>query len=78
MSTAELKKKLIGKIEGSEDENLLFEVYRLLELENENIAIYPLTNEQISVVRESQEQVKSGKFLNEQDANKEIDEWLGK
>jgi hypothetical protein len=78
MSTAELKKKLIGKITDSEDENLLLEVYRLLELENDALSIYPLTDEQISVVRESQQQVKSGKYLTNDDANKEIDEWLEK
>ena len=78
MSTAELKKKLIGKIADSEDENLLLEVYRLFELEKEQVALYPLSDEQISVVRESQQQVKDGKYLNEHDANKEIDEWFGK
>ncbi len=78
MSTAELKKKLIGKITDSDDENLLQEVYRLLELENEALALYPLSDEQISVVRESQEQIKKGKFLNNLDANKEIDEWFEK
>jgi len=78
MSTAELKKKLIGKIADSEDENLLLEVYRLFELEKEQVALYPLSDEQISVVRESQQQVKDGKYLNERDANKEIDEWFGK
>ncbi len=78
MSTAELKKKLIGKITDSDDENLLQEVYRLLELENEALALYPLSDEQISVVRESQEQIKKGKFINNLDANKEIDEWFEK
>jgi len=78
MSTTELKKKLIGKITDSDDENLLLEVYRLLDLDNEGTAIYPLSDEQISVVRESQEQVSKGNFMNENDANKEIDEWLGK
>ena len=78
MSTAELKKKLIGKIADSEDENLLLEVYRLFELEKEQVALYPLSDEQISVVRESQQQVKDGKYLNEHDANKEIDEWFVK
>ena len=78
MSTTELKKKLIGKITESNDENLLLEVYRLLELENENSILYPLTQEQISVVRESQEQVKKGNYLNNLDAGKEIDEWFEK
>jgi hypothetical protein len=78
MSTAELKKKLIGKITDTENENLLLEVYRLLEIEEGDLAIYKLTDEQISVVEESQQQIKKGKFLSDHDANKEIDEWFGK
>lgn len=78
MSTMELKQKLIGKITGTENEALLLEVYRLLEIDDEAEAIYPLTDEQISAVQESQQQIKDGKFLDEGDANKEIDEWLGK
>jgi len=76
MSTVELKKTLIGKITNSEDENLLLEVYRLLELENIDSTVYPLSDDQISVVRESQAQVKRGNFLSDHDANKEIEEWL--
>ena len=76
MSTSELKQKLIGKISGTENEVLLPEVYRVLQPEGGEVNIYPLSDEQISVVNESQQEIKKGKFLNEHDANKEIDEWL--
>jgi hypothetical protein len=78
MSTAELKKKLLEKIADSNNEELLLEVYQLLQIEDEAVGVYPLSEEQITVVRESQEQVKKGKFLTGDDADKEIDEWLGK
>jgi hypothetical protein len=78
MSTLELKKKLIASITESDNENLLLEVYHLLHLEDEDTLIYPLSEEQISIVQESQVQVKGGKFLTDDEANKEIDEWLGK
>jgi hypothetical protein len=75
MSTPELKKKLIGKITATDDEKLLQEVYRLLEISNYEFEPYELNEEQINVVQESQEDVKKGKFLPGDEADKEIDEW---
>jgi hypothetical protein len=78
MSTAELKSKLIDEIKGSDNEDLLLEMYRLIQIENGDVSIYPLTEDQISMVRESQAEVKAGKFLTDEEANKDIDKWLGK
>ena len=78
MSTAELKIKLINEIAESNNEDLLKEVYRLLEIEEGDVLPYPLSDEQISMVHEAQADVKRGNFLNEEDANKETDEWLGR
>ena len=78
MSTPELKKKLIGKISALEDEKLLQEVCRLLEMGEGDFELYKLSDEQINVVNESKEEVKKGNFLTDKDADKEIDEWLGK
>jgi predicted house-cleaning noncanonical NTP pyrophosphatase (MazG superfamily) len=78
MSTAELKTKLIQEIKASTDENLLLEVSRLFGIEQEVATEYPLSEEQITVVREAQEQVRKGKYLRNAEAEKEIDEWLGK
>jgi len=76
MSTTDLKRKIIEEINDLDNEDLLLEVYQLLEIENEGATLYPLSEDQISVVNESQEQVRKGKFINEADADKEIDEWL--
>jgi hypothetical protein len=46
--------------------------------QNDDSAIYPLTDEQISVVQESQRQVKNGNFLTDEEASKEINVWLDK
>lgn len=78
MSTAELKTKLIQEIKASTDEDLLLEVSRLFGIEQEVAREYPLSDEQITVVREAQEQVRKGKYLRNAEAEKEIDEWLGK
>jgi hypothetical protein len=78
MSTVELRKKLIEKIQKTENEVLLEEAYRLLELETEDIEIYKLTEEQRKAVSEGRLQIKNGKFLTDDQANNEIDEWLSK
>lgn len=78
MSTIELRKRLIDKIHKTKDERILEEAYRLLELETEDIEIYKLNLDQKEAISEAREQVKNGQFLTEDQANKEIDEWLNK
>lgn len=76
MSSAELKKRLIDKIQKTDNENLLEEAFRLLQLESEDIEVYKLSDEQKSAVNEAREQIKRGEFLTDDEANKQIDEWL--
>lgn len=76
MSTIELKKRLIDKIQKTENEGLLEEAYRLLELETSDIEIYKLSDNQKLIVEESRQQIKNGQFLADEQANNEIDEWL--
>ena len=78
MSTIELKKRLIDKIQKTENEGLLEEAYRLLELETSDIEIYKLSDNQKLIVEESRQQIKNGQFLTDKQANNEIDEWLNK
>ena len=78
MSTIELRKRLIDKIQKTDNENLLGEAYRLLELETEDIEVYKLTDDQRKAVNEARQQIKNGQFLTDEQANKETDEWLNK
>ncbi len=78
MSTIELRKKLIDKIKSTENHTLLEEALRLLALESDDSDIYDLSTHQISTVQEAQAQIKNGKLLTDDQANQEIDEWLGK
>ena len=78
MSTIELRKRLIDKIQKTENEELLQEAYRLLNLENDDAEIYALNTDQKIVINEAMQQIKNGQFITEQQANKEIDEWLSK
>jgi hypothetical protein len=78
MSTVELRKRLIDKIQKTENRNLLQEAYRLLEIDVEDIEVYKFSDDQKSVVNEAQQQIKSGKFLANDQSDKETDEWLNK
>ncbi|MCB0489050.1 MAG: hypothetical protein R2820_14615 [Cyclobacteriaceae bacterium] len=78
MSTTELRKKLIQKINTTEDQDILEEVFRLLEIEGEDISTYKLSEDQKNVVEESRGQIVSGKSFDNKAADDAIDEWLGK
>lgn len=78
MSTIELRKKVIEKISKTEDENLLGEVYRLLELEDETVEVYKLNSIQKRKISAGRQQIKKQQFLTEKEANKEISAWLKK
>jgi hypothetical protein len=62
MSTIELRKRLIDKIQKIDNEILLQEAYRLLELEMEDIEIYKLSDDQKKAVNEGRQQIKGGDF----------------
>jgi hypothetical protein len=77
MSTVELRKRLIEKIQKTQDDRILEEAFRLLELETtEDIEIYKLNDDQKKAISEARQKIKNGQFLTEEQSNKEIDEWL--
>jgi hypothetical protein len=77
MTTLELKQRLIGKINQSKNNEILEEMYRLI-VNEETDNIYELSDEQNRVVEEAQLQFKNGQFLTGEQADNEIEEWLGK
>jgi hypothetical protein len=53
MSTVEIKRKWIGKIDKIDDEYLLNEVNRLVDLETADLEIYQLNTEQKAAIEET-------------------------
>ena len=78
MTEIELKKRLIGKINKTKNNEILEEMYRLILNEETDNTVYELSSEQINAVEEAQKQFKNGKFLKNKQADKNIDEWLDK
>jgi hypothetical protein len=78
MTSIELKKRLINKINRTNNNEILEEMLRLISNEEADNSIYELSNDQNTAVEETQNQFKNGQFLQGGQADKNIDEWLGK
>ncbi len=78
MSTIELRKLLIEKIQLTDDDKLLEEASRLLEVEIVDSDIYILNDKQKMAIEEGRKQILKGEYLTDEESNKEIDEWLKK
>lgn len=71
-----MKKKLIDKIQSTEDTNILEEVYRILEMSSEEVDFVELTNEQKTSIDQGIADIENRRFLTHEDAKKEIEKWL--
>ena len=78
MKTFEIKEKLIKEINLSQNKNLLEELYRFLNLENEIQEEYLLNDDQNAAIAEARQQIKDGDFLSNKQADQEMEEWLSK
>ncbi|MCR9252594.1 MAG: hypothetical protein NXI20_19395 [bacterium] len=78
LGMGDLKEKLIKKILETTDPEVLKEMLKILDNQFDDKNIYQLTDDQKSVVNEAQEQIAKGEYLNNNEANQEIEKWLRK
>lgn len=78
MSSKELRKQLIEKIESLEDDKILEEVYRILEVGTQEVDVITLSPNQKSKIDKGLQDIEGGRFLTNDEANRDIDEWLKK
>jgi hypothetical protein len=78
MSLTELKEKLINSINTIEDDHLLYEMYRLLEPDQADPEVYKLSGPQRNAVAKGMEQINSGKFIENREADDMIELLLEK
>lgn len=71
----ELREKLIDKIKRVDDQHIIDEIYRLLNIDFDD-TVYETTGDQKKAIAEAREQIKSGETLSDQEANEEIRKWL--
>jgi hypothetical protein len=78
MSKTALKKELISRIEAMEDEGVLEEVYRILGINSGTIENVVLTSYQQSAIDAGLNDIELGNTLTDDEANREIEQWLKK
>jgi len=78
MITGEMRQQLIEKIKTTKDINILEEVYRILEVGTIETDEIVLSQEQKNLIDEGLSDIENGNYLSDEDANKEIEEWLRK
>ena len=76
MKTTDIKKRLIDEITSLDNRELLEELYRFLNLEKKIEKVYKLSEDQESAVAEAREQIRTGDYLTNEEANDDIDKWL--
>ncbi|MDP2113660.1 MAG: hypothetical protein Q8K69_06350 [Bacteroidota bacterium] len=78
MTTKELRNKVIGKINQIDDEEILNEIYRLLEDSIEDDDVFQLSENHIIAIEEAKKQIDQGESMTNEQANLEIGEWLNR
>lgn len=78
MTTLELRNKLIKKIKQVEDEEILNEIYRLLEESAVKSELIELSENHKKAIDEALQQIEHGETMTNEMANLEIRQWLNR
>ncbi len=77
MDNHTLKQKLIQRINSIESNKLLKEIYKILEATNEE-SFYELSDVQVAIINEAKQEYNNNEILSQEEAEKDIEKWLGK
>lgn len=72
MTVAKLQKRVKENISLIKDKSVLETINRIID---ENSQVYILSDEQVNLVKEAQEEFKNGDFLNQEDMDKQVEQW---
>ena len=78
MTTKELRNKVIGKINQIDDDEILNEIYRMLDETNQEEEIFHLSEGHVKAIEEAKSQIAKGEFLTNNQVNEEIGKWLNR
>lgn len=78
MTSIELKNKIINKVRQVNDEEVLNEIYKLLDDTLEDTEIMMLSENHKNAIEVAKEQIEKGEYYTNEQANKEIGKWLNK
>ena len=72
----ELKEQILGKLQTTDDSDLLEALLSLLEFEINESEDYVLNDQQRKAIEFSRNQIRNGEFYSEVEADKITEEWL--
>lgn len=75
MNIAELKQELIHRINQTQDDELLMALSDFMKSFTDNEP-YVMNEEQLRAVKEARTQYAKGAFLNDEEADKDIEKWV--
>lgn len=78
MTTKELKHQLIERVNKLNDEDILMDLIRLIDIESIDNDIYALSDNHKLAIENAIGQIKNGEYLTNEQSNKETVEWLNK
>ena len=79
MSTAELKEKLIAQINDTDNDELLSEISTMLYIESKSVnGVYQMSEAEREAVEDGLNQIRNGHWISNEEANRQIEEWLRK
>ncbi len=78
MSATELKLQIINKITTIQDELILEEIYKFINIESEMDSIYRLTGDERKAIDTGLKDIKENRVHSSEAADNMIREWLGK
>jgi hypothetical protein len=78
MTTIEMKNQVIGKINQLTDNELLMDIYKLLDDSLLDSDVYKLSDNHKIAIDKAITQIDNGDFLTNDQVNKEINEWLNR
>ena len=73
MTVATLQKRVKENISLINDKSILETINRIID---ENSQVYILSDEQVNLVKEAQEEFKNGDYLNQVDVDKQVEQWV--
>ena len=73
MSSQEMKKQLIDKIQLTDDDNILEEVYRILDVSTQEVDRIILSDDQKAQINKGMLDIEEGRFPTNDEANRERD-----
>jgi hypothetical protein len=77
MSTLKIKLEIFDKLKNVEDVSLLEKIRNLLKSADQT-SVYQLNEYELNMVKESEEDIKYGRLISQEDLDKEDLEWLTK